>query len=56
MFVGEVTGFGEAIFCQLTTLVFYLFIRSNIIYVPDFSAPGSEIAINRHADLYRGGS
>ena len=56
MIVGEATGFGEAIFCQLSTCDFYLFFRNNIIYVSDFLAPGSEIAINGHADLYRGGS
>jgi len=56
MIVGEATGFGEAIFCQLSTFDFNLFFRNNIIYVSDFSAPGSEIAISGHADLYRGGS
>jgi len=56
MIVGEATGFGEAIFCQLSTFDFYLFSRNKIIYVSDFSAPCSEIANSGHADLYRGGS
>ena len=56
MIVGEATGFGEAIFSQLSTFDYYLFFRNNIIYVSDISAPCSEIGINGHADLYRGGS